>query len=103
MTELSAKRAELYVLSSSAAEGKLAFLPQALRLISETESELRKTAAEADVIRQELIAARARQKLMTTKGRRLRDAAERKAGEEDALEAAQSMAAKASGKQGVVN
>ena len=99
---LSATRGELDAVTTELAQARPAFLPAALHRLVETDQLLLKARAEVEAARQELLAAKGRQKSIAGRERMVRSAAERKAAEGDALEQALIMAAKASGKDDVV-
>ena len=100
---LLAARGEIEALAAAPAQAHMAFLPVALRKLAELDARLASARAEAEAFRRQLMAARAREKAFAKRERQLRDALARKAGEEDALETALSMAAKASGKPDVLS
>lgn len=102
VASLSALCAELDRLVSSGGSGGLAHFPGALRALAAEEAALREARMELDNIRSQLIAAKARHKSLDQRAKGLREAWERKTGEEEALEAALVMTAKASGKADVV-
>lgn len=99
---LTASRAELDSLASSGGIGGLAFLPVALRNLAAAEAALSEANRKLEDVRKELLSAKGRHKALDTRARLLREASERKALEEDTLETALLMAAKASGKHDVV-
>lgn len=80
----------------------LLFRASALARLAEAEAILAVNRTETETIRRDLAAARGREKVFRTKAALLRSVAERKALEEDVLENAMHMAAKASGKAGVL-
>lgn len=100
---LLAARSEIENLVAAPGEAHMAFLPPALRKLVDLDLRLASARAEADSIRRQLIAARAREKAFGKLERQLRGSLARKAAEEEALETALSMAAKASGKADVVS
>lgn len=99
---LSFSKMEIEGLASRAGGINPASVPVMLRRLAVLDLELRKIVAERDVLRQNLLVARGRQKVITAKLKLLRDSTERKAAEEQALETALVMRAKASGKGDVV-
>jgi chromosome segregation ATPase len=100
---LSAARAELDRLASTAGAAGLAFMPVALRSLAAAEGELSTVNMSLDALRKDLLAAKGREKALENRARLLRSTMERKAAEENALETALVMAAKASGKHDVVS
>ena len=99
---LTAARRELDTIAAELGEARPAFLPAALHRLAATEQLLLQAAAEVQEARRKLLSARGRQKSIAERQRLLRSAAERKTMEQDALETALTMAAKASGKDDVV-
>ena len=99
---LASTRSELDTIAAEMGQARPAFLPAALHRLTATELLLQQARAEVEDARGKLLSARGRQKSIAGRERMLRAAAERKAAEEDALEQALIMAAKASGKDDVV-
>lgn len=100
---LLAARAEIESLAAAPAAAHMALLPPALRKLVDLDKRLASARAEADALRRQLIAARGREKAFGKLEKQLRDSLARKAAEEEALETALGMAAKASGKADVVS
>jgi hypothetical protein len=96
-------RRELDAVASGLAEARPAFLPAALHRLAATELLLMNAATEVEAARRRLLSAKGRQNVLAARERLLRSAADRKAIEEDTLEQALIMAAKASGKDDVVD
>lgn len=99
---LLAARAEIETLAAKAAGAHMAFVPAALRNMSDLDARIAAARTEADALRRHLLDARGREKAFGKTEGELRDALARKAVEEEALEAALGMAAKASGKPDVL-
>ena len=102
VASLSALCAELDKLVSSGGLGGLAHFPGALRTLAAEEAALRDARVELDSTRNQLLAAKARHKALDQRFRLLRENWARKTLEQDALETALVMTAKASGKADVV-
>lgn len=102
LAAFTAARGELDAAATGLAQARPAFLPAALHRLAEADQLLMMAGAEVEEVRQKLLAAKGRQKSIAGRERMLRSAVERKAAEEDALESALIMAAKASGKDDVV-
>jgi hypothetical protein len=99
---LTAARRELDAIAAELGQARPAFLPAALQRLAATELLLLEARAEVEEARRKLLSAKGRQKSIAGRERLLRSAAERKAAEEDALEHALTMAAKASRKDDMV-
>lgn len=93
---------ELSVSMGSIEASLLIFHAAALKRLADTEAILAACQGEIDATRWQLLAARGREKAFSAKASRLRVAEERKRLDDEGLEAALRMAAKASGKTGVV-
>ncbi len=100
---LNASHAELAVLAQSESPVQMEFLSSLLRRMVGTEADIAAAEREADMLRRSLLAMRHRGRTFGEKADRLREMEMRKAEEEEALETALAMAAKACRKQGVVN
>jgi septal ring factor EnvC (AmiA/AmiB activator) len=74
-----------------------------LRSLAALESQLKQITIEADRLKRQLLEAKGREKVISTRLKLLRDSAERKMAEEQAMETTLVLMAKASGKRGVVN
>ena len=101
--ELSFSKMEIEGMASRVGAIHPASVPVMLRRIAMLDLQLKKIVAERDDLRQKLLVARGRQKVITARWKLLRDSAERKAAEEQALETALVMGAKVSGKGDVVS
>lgn len=103
LAALTAAWSELDGIASSGGSGRLAFLPQTLRSLATAEVAMRDAQIVLNDIRGQLLAAKARHKALDQRAKMLREAWERKSGEEDMLETVLLIAAKASGKHDVVS
>ena len=74
-----------------------------LRSLAALESQLKQIEMEADRLKRRLLEAKGREKVISTRLKLLRDSAERKMAEEQAMETTLVLMAKASGKRDVVN
>jgi hypothetical protein len=99
LARLSDMRSEIDSLASKAHP---ASLPSVLRSLTVLDAELKQVLIEVESLRRQLLEANGREKAISVRLRLLRDVAERKISEEQALETSLIMMAKASGKRGVV-
>jgi hypothetical protein len=90
-------------LAASAATTVPAAVPALLRGLAATELRLKQLETETEDLRRALLSAKCRQKVLCSKQKQLREAVERRLGQEHALETALAMAAKASRKHGVLS
>jgi hypothetical protein len=97
------KRAEIDILATRAGAYQPASLPAMLRSLAGLESELKEILGEADRLKRQLLEAKVREKVISTRLTLLRDSAERRLVEEQSMETTLVLMAKASGKGGVVN
>jgi hypothetical protein len=74
-----------------------------LRSLAALEEQLKQIEGEADRLKRRLLEARGREKIISTRLRLLRDGAERRIVEEQAMETTLVLMAKASGKRDVLN
>jgi chromosome segregation ATPase len=100
---ISRKSAEIDTLATGAGAINPASLPAMLRSLASLDSELKQITMEADRLKRQLLEAKGREKVISTRLKLLRDSAERKMTEEQAMETTLVLMAKASGKRGVVN
>ena len=100
---LGAAHAELAALAQTGSQLQLGFLPSLLRRLAATEAETAAAQQDADALRHALLAMRHRGRAFAERADALREIDMRKAEEEEALETALAMAAKACRKQGAVN
>jgi hypothetical protein len=98
----SAAQAQLDAMAVKAGQAQPALLPALLRSLSAAESQVKQARREVERVQQRLLAAKGREKAIASRAKRLGDGELRKAGEEEALETALAMGAKASRKGGVV-
>lgn len=99
---LSTERRELDAMAVKAAASQPSLLPSLLRSLAAAEEEERRTRAGMEALQKKLLTARSREDAVTSRANVLGQAEARKSGEEEALETALLMRAKASGKGGVV-
>ncbi len=96
-------RRELMELAENVVGSDAAFLPRVLLALASTEQELIRRRKGIEVIHQELLAARGREKIVSEKHSSLAEAGERKLIETELLDVALYMTAKASRKRGQVS
>ncbi len=99
---LQAEQAQLDSMAATAGQTQPALLPALLRSLAATGQQMRLAETEVEKTRNSLLAAKSREKAMTGRAKRLEDVELRKSIEEEALDTALAMGAKASGKGGVV-
>lgn len=100
---LAAAHAELAALAQAGSRIQLGFLTSLLRRLAATEAEAAAAEKEAAALRRALLAMRHRGRVFGERADALRELEMRKAEEEEALDTALGIAAKACRKQGVVN
>jgi hypothetical protein len=100
---VSSKKAEIDILATRAGALQPASLPPMLRSLAALEEQLKQIEGEADRLKRRLLEARGREKIISTRLRLLRDGAERRIVEEQAMETTLVLMAKASGKRDVLN
>jgi hypothetical protein len=98
----SAAQAQLDAMAVKAGLTQPALLPALLRGLAAAEAQVRQARLEVESIQHRLLAAKSREKAISSKAKLLGDGELRKAGEEEALETSLAMGAKASGKGRVV-
>ena len=103
IASISSKKAEIDILATRSGTLHPASLPAMLRSLAALESQLKQIEIEADRLKRHLLEAKGREKVISTRLKLLRDNAERKMAEEQAMETTLVLMAKASGKGGVVN
>jgi hypothetical protein len=98
----SAAQSQLDAMAVKAGQTQPALLPALLRSLSATEAQVKQSRLDVEKVQQRLLAAKGREKAISSRAKSLGDGELRKAGEEEALETTLAMNAKASGKGRVV-